>query len=71
MKCYICRMFYVSLLGNAKQKKKSTIDIQKKKRKESEHIAMETHQFTKDGCKKVEKKNGTIKIARRQLIRCY
>lgn len=53
------------------KKKKSTIDTQKKKRKESEHIAMETHQFTKDGCKKVEKKNGTIKIARRQLIRCY
>lgn len=58
-------------LGKCKAKKKSTIDTQKKKRRESEHIAMETHQFTKEGCKKVEKKNGTIKIARKQLIRCY
>lgn len=57
-------------LGKCKAKN-STIDTQKKKRRESKHIAMETHQFTKEACKKVEKKNGTIKIARKQLIRCY
>lgn len=52
-------MFYVSLLGNAKQKKNYN-KYTKEKEKGIKHIAMETHQFTKEGCKKVEKKNGTI-----------
>lgn len=53
-------------MGN--EKEKSTIDTQMKKRRESKHTAKEKHQFTKEGCKKVEKNNGIIKIARKQLI---
>lgn len=47
-----------------KKSTKSTIETQKKKRRESKHATVE--KFTKDVCKKVEMKNGAIKIARKQ-----
>ena len=47
-------------------KQNTTKDLQKIKRRESNHNTTENHQFTKEGRKRGKKKQGNYKTVRRQ-----